>query len=113
MDRIGLVEGWAASAVIGFYGNVLDLNELSREAMRERPTVGANYGTIARRFQTMATYLADSLDGLNPNRAFPIVGHDLTELVTPNGSTIAGSGPVPTSLQELLRVLGGRERQVR
>ena len=55
VDRIGLVEGWAASAaasaVIGFYGNVLDLNELSQEAMRERPTVGANYGTIARRFQ--------------------------------------------------------------
>jgi hypothetical protein len=113
VSRIGLLEGWVASAVIGFYGNVLDLIDLSEEAMRGRPTPGENVGTIAKRFQAMANYLADSLEGLNSNRAFPIVGHDLTALVTPNGPTIAGSGAVPTSLQDLLRVLGGRERQVR
>jgi hypothetical protein len=108
VSLIGLIEGWAASAVIGFYGNVLDLNELSKEAMQGRPTVGTNAGTIAGRFQTMAVYLADSLDGLNSDRAFPIIGHDLTALVTPNAATVAATGQAPTSLQELLRVLGGQ-----
>jgi hypothetical protein len=108
VDRVGLVEGWAASAVIAFYGNVLDLNELSQEAMNNRPTHGANYATIARRFQAMANNLAYSLDGLNRDRAFPIVDHDLSVLVTPNGTKVAGVRPPPTSLQALLRILGGQ-----
>jgi hypothetical protein len=108
VSSIGLVEGWVASSVIAFYGNVLDLNELSAEAMRGRPTVGENVGTIAQRFQRMAINLAAALDGLNSNRVFPIVGHDLTALVTPNGTTVAATGQAPTSLQELLRALGGQ-----
>jgi hypothetical protein len=108
VDRIGLLDDWVASTVIGFYGNVLDLNELSEEAMHDRPTVGANHGTIAGRFQDMANGLALALDGLRPNRPFPIVGHDLNALVTPNGATVAGSGTAPTTLQGLLRALGGQ-----
>src|ERR1700682_93066 len=83
VSSIGLVDGPTAAALISFYGNVLDLNELSQEAMQGRLSVGETVGKIAGRFQTMAVYLADSLDGLNPVRAFPIVGHDLTTLVTP------------------------------
>ena len=112
IDRVGLVDGWAASAVIGFYGNVLDLNELSTEAMNDRPTHGANYATIAERFQAMACHLADALDGLNADRRFPIARQDLPGLITPNGVTVANSTPTPTHLQDLLRVLGGRPPRV-
>jgi hypothetical protein len=108
VPMIGLIEGWAAASVIGFYGNVLDLNELSNEAMQGRATIGANAGSIAERFQTMAVYLAESLDGLNSDRAFPIGDQDLTALITPSGATVAATGQAPTSLQQLLRVLGGK-----
>ena len=91
VSHIGLIEGWAASAVISFYGNVLDLNEMSTEAMQDRPTIGENIGTIARRFQTMAMYLADALDGLNANRVFPIVGHDPSTLIAPNGAPVTST----------------------
>lgn len=107
MSSIGLIEGWVASSLVAFYGNVLDLNELSAEAMRGRPTAATNVGTIAGRFQRMAVNMAAALDGLNSDRNFPIMGHDLTVLITPNGTTVAATGQAPTSLQELLRVLGG------
>jgi hypothetical protein len=107
VSRIGLIEGWVASAVISFYGSLLDLNDLSREEMQDRPTPGENIGTIAERFQSMAMSLADSLDGLNPNRQFPVMGHDLTILIRPDGTTVADTAlPPPTSLQALLRALG-------
>jgi hypothetical protein len=105
--RIGLVDGWVASALIGFYGNVLDLIELSSEAMQGRPTVGETTGTIARRLQVMASNLAAALDGLNPDRAFPIVGHDPATLFTPSGVTVANAGPEEPSLQALLLRMGG------
>jgi hypothetical protein len=109
VPTIGLIEGWPAAAVISFYGNVLDINELSKEAMQGRATVGINVGKIAERFQAMAFYLAESLDGLNPDEAFSIGNHNnLTRLVTPSGATVAATGQEPATLQELLRVLGGR-----
>jgi hypothetical protein len=54
LPQIGLLDGWIGSAVISFYTQVLDLNELSAEAMRERPTSAENNGTLAKRFQAMA-----------------------------------------------------------
>ncbi len=111
VSLIGLVEGPTAAALIGFYGNVLDLNELSQEAIQGRQSVGETVGKVAGRFQAMAQYLAASLDGLNQDRAFPIVGQDLTTLVTPSGVTVASAGQAPTSLQQLLRTIGGRPAQ--
>jgi hypothetical protein len=108
VSLIGLIEPWAAAALIGFYGNVLDLNELSKEAMQGRLTVGANVGTIAERLRTMAAYLATSLDELNNNRRFAIVGHDLTALIAPDGTIIARAAQPPRTLQELLRAVGGQ-----
>lgn len=108
VSTIGLIEGWPAAAVISFYGGVLDLNEMSTEAMHGRPTVGINVGKIAKRFHAMAVYLADSLDGLNPDQPFPIGDHNPTTLVTPNGATVTATGQAPVTLQELLRVLGGK-----
>jgi hypothetical protein len=108
VDRIGLLDGWVASAVIGFYGNVLDLNELSKEAMLGRPTADANQGTIAKRYQAMASHLAFALDGLRPNQPFPLTAeHNLMALFTPNRVTVGSIRPAPTSLQGLLRVLAG------
>lgn len=107
VDRIGLLDDWVASTVIAFYGNLLDLNELSEEAMHGRPTVNEDYGTIARRFQDLANGLALALDGLRPNQPFGIgTVHNLTALITPGGVTVASITPAPTTLQELLRVLG-------
>lgn len=106
VSRIALLEGWVASSVISFYGQVLDLNELSVEAMRGRPTTGTDVGAIAERFRTMAISLAASLDGLNPDRQFPIVEQDLSSLIAPNGGSVARMEAPPTSLQELLRALG-------
>jgi len=106
LPQIGLLDGWVAAAVISFYGQVLDLNELSAEAMRERPTSAENNSTIAKRFQTMAKYLADSLDGLNSDRQFPMTRADVHMLREPNG-TMIGYSPRPKSLQEVLYTLAG------
>jgi hypothetical protein len=80
--------------------------------MRQRPTTAENYGTLARRFQTMGKYLADSLDGLNSDRQFPILRQDIGSLRVPDGSTI-GYFIVPRTLQELLYTLAGEGAQYR
>lgn len=106
VSLLGTVDPPTASSLVTFYGNVLDLNELSKEAMQSRPSRGENVGALAGRFQTMALSLADALDGLNPGRRFGIVGHDLSILYTRNGIAAAAVAPAPTSLQELLRAIG-------
>ena len=106
LPKVGLLDGWVTSALISFYGQVLDLNELSAEAMRERPTSAEDYSTLATRFQAMAKYLADALDGLNQDRQFQITRRDLPLLRIPSGSTI-GSWAQPKTLQELLYTLAG------
>jgi hypothetical protein len=105
VSSIGLVEGWAAAAVIAFYGNVLDLNDMAAEGMQGRITLDVNVGTIAQRFRDIANNLADALDGLNRGRAFRIVGHDLTALAMPSGPTVASAERPPANLQALLRAL--------
>ena len=107
--QIGLLEeGWPASAMITFYGNVLELNELADDFVRGRPTTGENVESMAQRFRMMAINLAEALDGLNADRRFPIMEFDLATLFMPTGITVENVVPRPTSLQEQLLVLGGR-----
>ncbi len=99
-----------ATAIVAFYGNVQDLNEMAAEAMHGRPTVDITHGKLAERFQVIAKYLAVALDGLTDNRAFPIPSGlpDLTRLITPSGATVA-SIETPATLQRLLRIVGGAD----
>jgi hypothetical protein len=110
IGRIGLLgEPWVASALIGFYGNLLELNDMAIEPNSDPRTIGESVGGVARRLQNMSINLAQALDGLNADREFAVPPEiDLHQLVAPDGSAI-GNDPVPaTSLQALLRRLGGR-----
>ena len=98
-------------AVITFFGNVLELNEIADEAIRGRPTTGQDNATIAKRFQMMALNLEQALDGLNSDRKFPIMALDLNTLITPTGEAIGKVDGPPTNLQNLLAALGGRVRR--
>jgi hypothetical protein len=61
--RIGLLsEGWPANAVIGFYGNLLELNDMAMGPISGPRTIGENTGRVARRLQKMAINLAQALD---------------------------------------------------
>jgi len=109
ISQIGLLdEGWPAMAVITFFGNVLELNEIADESLRGRPTTGQNNATIATRFRMMALNLEQALDGLNSDRKFPIMEVDLNTLIAPNGGIVGKAGTPPTNLQNLLAALGGR-----
>jgi len=54
----------------------------------------------------MAKYLADSLDGLNEDRQFPITRQDVTTLRLPSGERISYVLR-PMALQRLLYTLAG------
>ena len=95
-------------AVITFFGNVLELNEIADEALRGRPTTGQDNATIARRFQMMALNLNRRLTGLNADRKFPLLEVDLDRLFTPTGGKARVIVPPPKNLQSLLAILGGR-----
>jgi hypothetical protein len=111
ISQIGLLdEGWPAMAVITFFGNVLELNEIADEALRGRPTTGQDNATFARRFQMMALNLEQALDGLNADRKFPLLEVDLDRLITPTGGKVRVIEPPPKNLQSLLAILGGRNR---
>jgi hypothetical protein len=47
----GLRHSWVAGALIGFYGNLLELNTQSKEAMAGIPTVNATNQRVARRWR--------------------------------------------------------------
>jgi hypothetical protein len=106
LPHLGLLDGWAATAVISFYGYLLDLNDLSSEAMQGRLTLQETSERMAKRFQSMAKYLADSLDGLNTDRQFPITVPDVTALHLPDGQRI-NLALRPRSVQHLLYALAG------
>jgi hypothetical protein len=111
VSRIGSIEDRVAFSVIAFYGQVLDLREISTEAMHDRATHDVNVSTLARRFQHMALTLADAIDGLSGNHPFPNT-HDTRTLFTPIGlavATIPFPLPItPLTIQTVLRLLGGR-----
>jgi hypothetical protein len=79
---------------------------MSTEAMHGRITLGVNNAEFAKRFQVMAKYLADALDGLNEERHF-LHRYDTRLLVTPSGQRASSIEPLPTTLQALLRALSG------
>ena len=110
VSRIGSVEPWVASAVIAFYGALLDLREMSTEAMHGRATLDVNARAIAERFRHMALNLADALDGLGKDRPF-LHSQDFRKLFMPNGESVASIKPLPMTLQELLRAVGGQASQ--
>lgn len=110
--KIGLLsEGWPAAAVISFYGNLLELNEIEVERESGFLTTGQNAERVARRLQQMAMNLRDALDGLNSDHLFPIQEVDINQLVAPDGRNIGADASLPTSLQELLMRLGASASQ--
>jgi hypothetical protein len=73
IGKIGLLpQPWIPMALIGFYANLLELNEQAKETLVGRPTVNATNRSIAARLQIMASSLAQALDGLNNDKKFPI-----------------------------------------
>ena len=113
IGKLGLVsEPWVAGAIISFYGNLEDLNDMAAELEPSHGprTVGQNNRTIAARLQVMASNLAQSLEGLNADRKFSIPSEvDLNKLIAPDGTAIANATPKPTSIQALLSSLAGRQ----
>jgi hypothetical protein len=107
----GLRHSWVAGAIIGFYGNLLELNTQSKEAMAGIPTVNATNQSVAARLQLMAANLSQALDGLNDDKKIGIQPEiRLDELFMPSGHRISESQSVPTSLQGvLLRAAGLQE----
>jgi hypothetical protein len=110
IGRIGLVrQTWVAGALIGFYANILELNDMSRETMAGRPTGNADNQTISARFHKMAANLSQALDGLNDDRKFGVPEEfDLDTLISPDGRPLSQNAQVPRNLQDLLLRLAGR-----
>jgi hypothetical protein len=80
---------WVGGALIGFYANLLELNEQSKEILSNKMTVNLTNESIARRLRMMASNLSQALDGLNSDKKFPIPkDFYLNNLIMPNGKTI-------------------------
>jgi hypothetical protein len=109
IGKIGLLrQQWVPFALIGFYANLLEINEQSKETLAGRPTVNATTGSVAKRLRIMASSLAQALDGLNNEKKFPIQPEIRFEgLFMPDGKTLNQADPAPTSLQEVLLRLAG------
>ena len=94
----GLRQKWVAGALIGFYGNLLELNTQSKEALSGTPTVNATNQSVAARLQLMASNLSQALDGLNDDKKFNIQPEiQLDQLYMPDGTLVSLSRPIPTS----------------
>jgi hypothetical protein len=106
--NLGLLdEGWPAAAVITFYGNLYELNEIADEPAGGARTTNVDVAAFALRIRTMALSLSEALDGLNEDKKFPIPSTaDLTAMVLPDGSSPASASGVPKNLQELLNQMG-------
>src|SRR5437762_4593853 len=73
IGKIGITrQGWVGGALIGFYGNLLELNDQAREALSGRLTVNVTSQSIAERLRVMASNLSHALDGLNDDRKIPV-----------------------------------------
>lgn len=109
ISKIGVLpEQWVALALIGFYANVLELNDQARESMAGRPTVNATTESIAGRLHIMASNLSQALDGLNDDRKFPLQPEiSLNDLIMPDGTPLSQATNVPQNLQEVLLRLAG------
>ena len=101
-------------ALIGFYANLLEINDQSNETLAGRPTLNATTVRVATRLHIMASNLARALDGLNNDRRFPIQPEiQLERLFMPDGRTLDQADPTPTSLQEVLLRLAGTTPRAR
>jgi hypothetical protein len=67
-----LRQPWVGGAIIGFYSNLRELDEQTKEELAGRPTVNVTCKSIAQRMQLMASNLAQALDGLNDDRKFSV-----------------------------------------
>lgn len=115
IGKIGLLrEPWLPMALIGFYANLLELNEQAKETLAGRPTVNVTNRSVAARLQIMASNLAQALDGLNNDRQFPIQPEiQLDRLFMPDAQALSLANPVPASLQDVLLRLAGITPPVR
>lgn len=109
ISKVGLLrEPWVTGAVIGFYSNLLELNDQAREALSGRLTVNVTNSSVAARLHLMASNLAHALDGLNRDRQFQVPPDlNLDQLFTPDGKVVSDSKTPPQSLQEVLLRLAG------
>jgi len=109
IGKIGLVRNqWVIGAIIGFYSNVLELNDQARESLLGRPTADVTSGSIAARLQIMASSLSQALDGLNDDWKFPIPPDlRLDHIFMPDGRPITQSEHAPQNLQDVLLRLAG------
>jgi hypothetical protein len=109
IGKIGILrQKWVGGALIGFYANLLELNEQAKEALSGRPTVNATSESVAARLRIMAANLSQALDGLNGDKKFPIQQElQLDRLIMPDGKAISQSANPPKSLQDVLMRLAG------
>jgi hypothetical protein len=109
IGRIGMLrQRWAGGALIGFYANLLELNEQAREALSGRPTVNVSAQNIATRSQLIASNLSQALDGLNNDRKFALQPEvQFPFLFAPDGTSLDQLTKVPENLQDLLLRLAG------
>jgi hypothetical protein len=110
IGKIGLLRPeWLLGALIGFYTNLRELNDQSREAMASRPTVRATNETIAARLRLMSANLSQALDGLTNDVKIPIPADiHLDQFYMPDGRLISQAENVPQNLQDVLLRLAGR-----
>jgi hypothetical protein len=100
---------WVGAAIIGFYANLLELDEQSRESIAGRPTANMTNESIAKRLRKMAANLSQALDGLSGDREFPLVEMHLDEMFMPDGRPVSTLANAPTTLQNALMRLAGQE----
>lgn len=105
VGRIGLIsEGWPAAAIITFYANMADLDQMSREPMSGPKTAEATNERILVRLRLMAFNLAAAFDGLLSDQPQGIPPDlDLSRLVAADGTIMADVQLDRPSLQSLLR----------
>jgi hypothetical protein len=109
IGKIGVLrQKWVGGALIGFYANLLELNEQAKETLSGQPTVNATSQSIAARLRVMASNLSQALDGLNSDRKFPLQPElRLDMLFMPDGKPLSQAANVPKNLQEALLRLAG------
>lgn len=101
MDRLGLVrEDWVAGAIVGFYGNLLQVNSTDGKSK-------TTCGDLAFQMRKISSNLAQALDGLNRDRPLRIPEEvRFNDLVLGDGKTTVDKvSPKPESLQALLQLM--------
>jgi hypothetical protein len=109
ISRIGLLrQGWVASGLIGFYANLLEINDQGRESLSGKRQVNVTNKNISQRLHIMASNMAQVLDGLNNDRKFPLQPEIvLHELFMIDGTSLSEAKSVPKDIQEVLLRLAG------